>query len=49
MLRGWEFQIQLDENSGKAIYLQIADAFIKDIHSGRLKAGDALHGSRNLA
>ena len=49
MLRGWEFQIQLDENSGKAIYLQIADAFIKDIHSGRLKAGDALPGSRNLA
>lgn len=49
MLRGWEFQIQLDEKSGKAIYLQIADAFIKDIHSGRLKAGDALPGSRNLA
>lgn len=49
MLRGWEFQIQLDENSDKAIYLQIADAFIKDIHSGRLKAGDALPGSRNLA
>jgi GntR family transcriptional regulator/MocR family aminotransferase len=49
MLRGWEFQIQLDEKSDKAIYLQIADAIINDIHSGRLKAGDALPGSRNLA
>lgn len=49
MLRGWKFEIQLDEKSDKAIYLQIADALIKDIHSGRLKAGDALPGSRNLA
>ncbi|MNH99846.1 HTH-type transcriptional regulatory protein GabR [compost metagenome] len=49
MLREWEFQIQLDEQSEKAIYLQIADAIINDIHSGRLKAGDALPGSRNLA
>jgi Transcriptional regulators containing a DNA-binding HTH domain and an aminotransferase domain (MocR family) and their eukaryotic orthologs len=49
MLREWEFQMQLDEQSEKAIYLQIADAIINDIHSGRLKAGDALPGSRNLA
>ncbi|SFS83137.1 MocR-like pyridoxine biosynthesis transcription factor PdxR [Sphingobacterium wenxiniae] len=49
MLRGWKFEIQLDEKSDKAVYLQIADAIIKDIHSGRLKAGDALPGSRNLA
>ena len=49
MLRGWKFEIQLDEKSDKAVYLQIADAVIKDIHSGRLKAGDALPGSRNLA
>src|SRR5690606_35408594 len=49
MLRGWKFEIQLDEQSDKAIYLQIADAIIKDIHSGRLKSGDALPGSRNLA
>lgn len=49
MLRGWKFEIQLDEKSDKAIYLQIADAIIKDIHSGRLKHGDALPGSRNLA
>lgn len=49
MLRGWKFEIQLDEKSDKAIYLQIADAIINDIHTGRLKAGDALPGSRNLA
>ena len=49
MLRVWNFEIQLDEKSDKAIYLQISDAIIKDIHSGRLKAGDALPGSRNLA
>lgn len=49
MLRGWKFEIQLDEQSAKAIYLQIADAIIKDIRSGRLKAGDALPSSRNLA
>lgn len=49
MLRGWKFEIRLDEKSGKAVYLQIADAIIKDIHSGRLKPGDALPGSRNLS
>ncbi|WP_199119939.1 PLP-dependent aminotransferase family protein [Pedobacter sp. ASV28] len=49
MLRGWKFEIQLDEKLGKAVYLQIADAIIKDIHSGRLKPGDALPGSRNLS
>lgn len=49
MLRNWELTVQLDEQSDKAIYLQIADSIIKDIHSGRLKAGDALPGSRNLS
>jgi len=49
MLRKWNFELQLDEKSEKAIYLQIADAIIKDIHSGRLKPGDALPGSRNLS
>lgn len=49
MLRTWKLEIQLNENSEKAIYLQIADAIIKDIHSRRLKPGDALPGSRNLA
>lgn len=49
MLRSWKFEIQLDQQADQAVYLQIADAIIKDIQSGRLKAGDALPGSRNLA
>lgn len=49
MLRDWKFEIQLDEQSNKAIYLQIADAIVTDIQSGRLKTGDALPGSRNMA
>ncbi len=49
MLRSWKFEVQLDKEADKAVYLQIADAMIKDIQSGRLKAGDALPGSRNLA
>jgi GntR family transcriptional regulator/MocR family aminotransferase len=49
MLRPWKLEIQLDEQSDKAIYLQIADAVIEDIRSGRLKSGDALPGSRILS
>ncbi|WP_018629036.1 PLP-dependent aminotransferase family protein [Niabella aurantiaca] len=49
MLRPWNIELHLDERSGKAIYLQIADAIIKDIHWGRLKGGEALPGSRQLA
>lgn len=49
MLRPWKLEIRLDHASEKAIYLQIADAIIADIQSGRLKSGDALPGSRNMA
>lgn len=49
MLRPWKLEIQLDNQSEKAIYLQIADAIIADIQSGRLKGGTALPGSRALA
>lgn len=49
MLRPWKMEIQLDNDSGKPVYLQIADAIIADIHSGRLKKGTALPGSRKLA
>ena len=49
MLRPWKLEIQLDFESKQAIYLQIADAVIADIQSGRLKAGTALPGSRALA
>jgi GntR family transcriptional regulator / MocR family aminotransferase len=49
MLRAWKIEIVLDGKSDKALYLQIADAIIADIRSGRLRSGDALPGSRNLA
>nr|WP_295866646.1 PLP-dependent aminotransferase family protein [uncultured Chitinophaga sp.] len=49
MLRRWKIAIQWDKKAGRAIYLQIADAIIKDIRSGRLQPGDALPGSRDLA
>ncbi|UPK72291.1 PLP-dependent aminotransferase family protein [Chitinophaga filiformis] len=49
MLRPWKVDIRLDYNADKAIYLQIADAIISAIQIGRLKSGDALPGSRNMA
>ncbi|MDJ1481913.1 PLP-dependent aminotransferase family protein [Cytophagaceae bacterium YF14B1] len=49
MLRPWKLEIQLDYTAEKAIYLQIADAIIADIQSGRVKGGTALPGSRVLA
>lgn len=49
MLRPWKLQIKLNFDCDKAVYLQIADAIIGDIREGKLKPGDALPGSRQLA
>lgn len=49
MLRPWKLEFEIDKKLDKAVYLQIADTIITDIRSGRLKPGDALPGSRNLA
>ncbi|WP_298717395.1 PLP-dependent aminotransferase family protein [Chitinophaga sp.] len=49
MLRPWKLEIQLSDKAGKAVYLQIADAIVADIQSGRLKGGTALPGSRTMA
>ena len=49
MLRPWEFEIQLNKKSDKALYLQIADAIINAVKSGNLTSGNALPGSRQLA
>lgn len=49
MLRPWKLEIQLNNNSDKAIYLQIADAIIDAIKTGILNSGNALPGSRQLA
>ncbi|MDX6182430.1 PLP-dependent aminotransferase family protein [Flavobacterium sp. Fl-77] len=49
MLRPWKLEIVLNSSSEKAIYLQIADAIIDAIKSGKLISGNALPGSRQLA
>ncbi|MFD2940692.1 MocR-like pyridoxine biosynthesis transcription factor PdxR [Flavobacterium notoginsengisoli] len=49
MLRPWPLEIQLDKKSDKAIYLQIADAVIDAVKTGKLIGGNALPGSRQLA
>ncbi|MFC3757510.1 PLP-dependent aminotransferase family protein [Chryseobacterium tructae] len=49
MLRPWKLEFEIDKKLDKAVYLQIADTIITDVRSGRLKPGDALPGSRNLA
>ncbi|WP_336687580.1 PLP-dependent aminotransferase family protein [Chryseobacterium bernardetii] len=49
MLRPWKLEFEIDKKLDKAVYLQIADTIITDIKSGRLKPGDTLPGSRNLA
>jgi len=49
MLRPWKLQIDLNFDCDKAVYLQIADAIISDIREGKLKPGQALPGSRQLA
>ncbi|MBZ4033358.1 PLP-dependent aminotransferase family protein [Flavobacterium sp. 17A] len=49
MLRPWPLEIQLDKKSDKAVYLQIADAVIDAVKTGKLISGNALPGSRQLA
>ncbi|CAM3453383.1 PLP-dependent aminotransferase family protein [Flavobacterium chungbukense] len=49
MLRPWPLEIELDKKSDKAIYLQIADAVIDAVKTGKLVSGNALPGSRQLA
>ncbi|SHF76201.1 MocR-like pyridoxine biosynthesis transcription factor PdxR [Chryseobacterium vrystaatense] len=49
MIRPWKLEFEIDKALEKAVYLQIADTIIADIRSGRLKADDALPGSRIMA
>jgi GntR family transcriptional regulator / MocR family aminotransferase len=49
MLRPWDLQIVINPDCVRPVYVQIADAFIKAITSGKLRSGDALPGSRQLA
>lgn len=49
-MRGrWELVVQLDRDADLPPFLQIARALSADIQRGRLRAGDRLPGSRQLA
>jgi GntR family transcriptional regulator/MocR family aminotransferase len=49
MRRDWQFDIQVDRGSRLPPFLQIARALTSDIRRGRLRPGDRLPGSRDLA
>lgn len=49
MLRLWELNITLSQDSGVAIYMQIAQKIIEEIKIGRLASSTAMPGSRYLA
>ncbi|QZT37643.1 PLP-dependent aminotransferase family protein [Halosquirtibacter xylanolyticus] len=49
MRRLWNFDLDINFNSKKAIYIQIADAIIEAIKDERLKANDILPSTRKLA
>ncbi|GLQ52682.1 PLP-dependent aminotransferase family protein [Dyella flava] len=48
-MRRWELTIALDPKHELPIFLQLANAIAGDIRSGRLKAGEPLPGTRELA
>src|SRR3954469_331494 len=49
MRRDWQFEIHVDRASPLPPFLQIARALTGDIRRGRLRPGDRLPGSRDLA
>ena len=48
-MRRWELNVALDATREQPLFLQLANGIAADIRRGRLKAGDALPGSRELA
>ncbi len=48
-MRRWQLAIALDPSRGQPLFLQLASAIAEDIRRGRLKPGDLLPGSRELA
>jgi len=48
-MRHWELAVSLDPQRAQPLFLQLADAIAADIRRGRLRADDALPGSRELA
>jgi GntR family transcriptional regulator/MocR family aminotransferase len=48
-MRGWELSVALDASREQPLFLQLASAVAAEIRCGRLKPGDPLPGSRELA
>jgi GntR family transcriptional regulator/MocR family aminotransferase len=48
-MRRWNFSVALDHSRGQPLFLQLAGAIAEDIRSGRLKSGEPLPGTRELA
>jgi GntR family transcriptional regulator / MocR family aminotransferase len=48
-VRSWELTVALDSRSELPLFLQLAEAILADIRSGRLLPGARLPGSRTLA
>jgi len=48
-MRRWELSVALDPQRAQPLFLQLAHGIADDIRRGRLKPGDALPGSRELA
>lgn len=48
MLRPWKLEIQINFECETPLYLQIVNALINSIKSGKITAGNALPGSRKL-
>src|SRR5579859_4147305 len=48
-MRPWVFPLELDSSSPTPVFVQIARAIAADVRRGRLRSGDTLPGSRELA
>src|SRR5260370_36045040 len=48
-MRRWELAVALDPARAQPLFVQLASAITHDIRAGRLKSGEALPGSRELA
>ena len=48
-MRRWQLSVALDPQRAQPLFLQLAHGIADDIRRGRLKPGDALPGSRELA
>src|SRR6201988_2042105 len=48
-MRRWELAVALDSGREQPLFLQLANAIADDIRNGRLKPGESLPGTRELA